>query len=36
QIKSIDERRLVKKLGAVDQATISEAMKALLIVVGYQ
>lgn len=36
QIKSIDEKRLVKKLGKVDNTTLSEALKALLIVVGYQ
>lgn len=36
QIKSIDERRLVKKVGEVGQTTIEEALKALLIVVGYQ
>ncbi|MGM0600162.1 MAG: type II toxin-antitoxin system PemK/MazF family toxin [Candidatus Rifleibacteriota bacterium] len=36
QIKSIDERRLVKRLGSVDSETLSEALKALLIVVGYQ
>jgi mRNA interferase MazF len=36
QIKSIDERRLIKRLGLVDDETIAEALKALLIVVGYQ
>lgn len=36
QIKSIDTRRLVKKMGVIDPDATKEALKALLVVVGYQ
>jgi len=36
QIKSLDTQRLVKKMGLVDQSILKEAIKALLIVVGYE
>jgi len=34
QIKSIDTGRLIKKMGNIDQNTLKESLKALMIVVG--